>query len=163
MGAIVNTPEPMSRMRVVTSRDLSSQALKVLQQALALDRSISGGSGKLHDELATKLGNVHFRRGVDAHTRHNYPDAYTSYRKSLKYRPGFNLAEQRLQDLEKIAKKLYEEAYVIKSANPDRAMKNLNTVLKIVPPKHAYYNRAKRLKTKIQGPLGKPPETDDGF
>ena len=44
MGAIVNTPEPMSRMRVVTSRDLSSQALKVLQQA-----------GVLHAEESSEL------------------------------------------------------------------------------------------------------------
>ncbi len=44
MGAIVNTPEPMSRMRVVTSRDLSGQALKVLQQA-----------GVLHAEESSEL------------------------------------------------------------------------------------------------------------
>jgi len=44
MGAIVNTPEPMSRMRVVTSKDLASQTLKVLQRV-----------GVLHVEESTEL------------------------------------------------------------------------------------------------------------
>ncbi|MBN1856819.1 MAG: hypothetical protein JW846_07700 [Dehalococcoidia bacterium] len=44
MGAIVNSPEPMSRMRVVTSKDLAGQALKVLQR-----------SGVLHAEESTEL------------------------------------------------------------------------------------------------------------
>ena len=44
MGAIVNTPEPMSRVRVVTSKDLAGQSLKVLQQA-----------GVLHAEESTEL------------------------------------------------------------------------------------------------------------
>jgi vacuolar-type H+-ATPase subunit I/STV1 len=42
MGAIVNSPEPMSRMRVVTSRDRTGQTLKVLQR-----------SGVLHVEEST--------------------------------------------------------------------------------------------------------------
>jgi len=44
MGAIVNTPEPMTRMRVVTSKDRASRALAVLQRA-----------GVLHAEESTEL------------------------------------------------------------------------------------------------------------
>ncbi|MCK9358155.1 MAG: V-type ATP synthase subunit I [Dehalococcoidia bacterium] len=44
MGAIVNSPEPMSRMRVITSRDRTAHALKVLQK-----------SGVLHVEESTEL------------------------------------------------------------------------------------------------------------
>ncbi|MFW6102734.1 MAG: V-type ATP synthase subunit I [Chloroflexota bacterium] len=44
MGAIVNSPETMVRMRVVTSRDRTSQALNVLQRA-----------GVLHAEESTEL------------------------------------------------------------------------------------------------------------
>ncbi len=47
MGAIVNTPEPMSRMRVVTSNDLAGQTLKVLQRV-----------GVLHVEESTELNPV---------------------------------------------------------------------------------------------------------
>ena len=47
MGAIVNTPEPMSRMRVVTSKDLAGQTLKVLQRV-----------GVLHAEESTELSPV---------------------------------------------------------------------------------------------------------
>ncbi len=44
MGAIVNSPEPMRRMRVVTSRDRKTDALKVLQAA-----------GVLHAEESSEL------------------------------------------------------------------------------------------------------------
>ncbi len=44
MGAIVNTTEPMSRMRVVTSKDRAAQTLKLLQRA-----------GVLHAEESTEL------------------------------------------------------------------------------------------------------------
>jgi len=44
MGAIVNTPEPMVRMRVVTTRDRTSQTLNVLQRV-----------GVLHAEESTEL------------------------------------------------------------------------------------------------------------
>lgn len=44
MGAIVNSPEPMSRMRVITSRDRTAHTLKVLQE-----------SGVLHAEESSEL------------------------------------------------------------------------------------------------------------
>ena len=72
------------------------------------------------------------------------------------------LCQQRLHDLEKTAKKLYEEAYVIKSTNAEQAIKKLDTVLKIIPPTHIYYTKAKRLRTNIQGPICSESPDDSG-
>ena len=73
------------------------------------------------------------------------------------------LFRSKLQDLEKIAKKLYEEAYVIKSTSPDQAVKKLSTVLKIIPPGHVYFGKARKLKAAVQGPIGNDSGGDTGF
>jgi tetratricopeptide (TPR) repeat protein len=63
------------------------------------------------------------------------------------------------------AKKLYEEAYVIKEHNPKKALENLKKVVQILPPGHVYRIKAKRLWPKISSdeyPGGdeKPPVSE---
>ncbi len=131
-----------------------TKALSALKKAKALDRKISGGRGKYNDKLKDSLAKVYFVKGVDATTRDRYPEAYQAFVASRKYNPKNPLVDKQLHKLEKLAKKFYEEAYVIKSTNAEAALKKLNTVVKIVPPDHVYYTKAKNLKSKIQGPLG---------
>jgi pSer/pThr/pTyr-binding forkhead associated (FHA) protein/tetratricopeptide (TPR) repeat protein len=139
------------------------KAIEFLKQAMTLDKKIAGGAGKYSQEIKEKLGKNYFVKGVDAHMKKRYPEAYKAYKTSLKYHPSYELASKRLQELEKIAKKFYEEAYIIKSTNAEAAIKKLNTVLQIVPPHHVYYSKAKRLKSSIQGPLSSEPTDDSGF
>lgn len=139
------------------------KSIEFLKQAVSLDKKIAGGAGKYNQEIREKLGKNYFVKGVDAHMNKRYPEAYKAFKTSLKYHPGYELASKRLQDLEKIAKKFYEEAYIIKSTNADAAVNKLNTVLQIVPADHVYYTKAKRLKSSIQGPLSSEPTDESGF
>ena len=86
-------------------------ALILLKKAESLDRNLSGGSGMLHAEIRKNLGKVHFLVGVKADMRHDYIEAYRSFSSSLDY--ANKRARKRLKGLERKAKKLYEEAYVI--------------------------------------------------
>lgn len=140
-----------------------SQAIKALEAAYALDREIAGGSGKIHDELGTLLAKSHFLKGMDAFSARNYPDSYRSFTTALKYQPDYKLAQDRLADLEKQAKKLFEEAYVIKSTNAEDAMKKLGVVMQIIPPDHLYYKKAKTLKASISGGGDEGSGGDSGF
>jgi tetratricopeptide (TPR) repeat protein len=150
-------------MELSRNKGQVKKAIEFLKQAISLDKKIAGGAGKYNQQIKEKLGKNYFVKGVDAHMNKRYPEAYQAYKTSLKYHPGYELASKRLQGLEKIAKKFYEEAYIIKSTNAEAAVKKLNTVLKIVPPHHVYYGKAKRLKTSIQGPLSSEPGDDSGF
>ena len=150
-------------MELSRNKGQVKKAIEFLKQAIALDKKIAGGAGKYNKEIKEKLGKNYFVKGVDAHMNKRYPEAYKSYKTSLKYHPGYELANKRLQELEKIAKKFYEEAYIIKSTNAEEAVKKLNTVLKIVPAHHVYYGKAKRLKSSIQGPLSSDTGDDSGF
>ncbi|HUU02615.1 MAG TPA: FHA domain-containing protein [Myxococcota bacterium] len=138
-----------------------SKAVDYLSRALKLDKDISGGSGSYHDKIRGKLSKANFIQGVDAFMGHRYPESYKCFKTALSF--GNERSKQKLQDLERIAKKLYEEAYVIKSTSPDQAIKKLSTVLKIIPPGHVYFGKAKKLRAEVQGPIGNDSGGDTGF
>jgi pSer/pThr/pTyr-binding forkhead associated (FHA) protein len=150
-------------MELSKNKGQVKKAIEFLKQAIALDKKIAGGAGTFNKQMKEKLGKNYFVKGVDAHMNKRYPEAYKSYKTSLKYHPSYELANKRLRELEKVAKKFYEEAYIIKSTNAEEAVKKLNTVLQIVPPHHVYYGKAKRLKSSVQGPLSSDTGDDSGF
>ena len=78
MGAIVNSPEPMTRMRVVTSKDRAAQTLKVLQRA-----------GVLHAEESTELKPID-REAIEKERR-QVSELLTCIEDVLKYVPGEQL------------------------------------------------------------------------
>ncbi|MBW1807377.1 MAG: hypothetical protein JRJ87_04225 [Deltaproteobacteria bacterium] len=126
----------------------SKTTLILFEKAVSLDRKLSGGSGKFHKAIRKKLSKVHFVMGVDAHMSRNYPRAYQSYRSALSY--GNSRARRRLKDLEKKAKSLYEEAYVVKSTSRKEAIMRLNLVTNMISSEHVYYTKAERLKANLE-------------
>ncbi len=141
-------------MRLAKMTGRADKAIVALRKAKQLDNKIAGGRGHYHDKLRKIMSKVYFVKGVDAYTRQRYPMAYQAFNKALKYKPDNDLAKGRLRELEKIAKKKYESAYVIKSTQAEKAIQELKTVMKIVPPNHIYYGKAQRLLKRLQGPLG---------
>ena len=75
MGVIVNSPEPMIRMRVVTSKDRTGQTLKVLQRA-----------GVLHVEESSELKPVD-REAIERERR-QVSELLTNIEDVLKYVPS---------------------------------------------------------------------------
>jgi pSer/pThr/pTyr-binding forkhead associated (FHA) protein len=145
-------------MELSKNRGQPGSAIKFLEKALKLDKKIGGGSGTFRGEIIDKLAKLSFFLGVDSYIREDYPKAYQSFKKVLKYQPDNERAKKRIIDLEKVAKRLFEEAYVVKSTSPDQALKNLNVVLKIVPKNSIYYQKSQRLKAEVQGPIGQDIE-----
>ncbi len=142
----------------------ASQAEKFLSHAYKLDKKLSGGKGKITDELKSKLAKVYFLKGVDAHNRRKYPEAFSCYIKAKKFRPELKQVGQRLAALEKEARRLYETAYVIKLNQPDKAISHCQTVLKMVAKDNYAYGRCKKLLQKLQGPAGSSGTGgDEGF
>jgi tetratricopeptide (TPR) repeat protein len=142
----------------------ASQAEKFLSQAYKLDKRLGGGKGKITDQLKSKLAKVYFLKGVDAHNRRKYPEAFNNYMKAKKFRPELKQVGQRLAALDKEARRLYETAYVIKLNQPDKAVSHCQTVMKMVKKNNYAYGRCKKLIEKIQGPAGSSGSgEDEGF
>jgi tetratricopeptide (TPR) repeat protein len=130
------------------------KTLILLKKAESLDRTLSGGTGKLQEAIRNRLGKVYFVMGVDAQMRHEYMEAYKSFNSALEY--ANKRARKRLRELERKAKKLFEEAYVIKTSNPKAAAKRLNMVTNMISPEHVYYEKAVKLKYRLG--LGPQPK-----
>jgi len=142
----------------------ASQAEKFLSQAYKLDKRLGGGKGKITDELKSKLAKVYFLKGVDAHNRRKYPEAFNNYMKAKKFRPDLKQVGQRLATLDKEARRLYETAYVIKLNQPEKAISHCQTVMKMVKKDNYAYGRCKKLIGKLQGPAGSSGSSgDEGF
>ncbi len=141
----------------------SAKAIKYLTKAIALDKKLSGGRGKISDTIKKKLAKVYFLQGVDAHTRKKYPLAFNSFTSALRYNSGLNQARKRLGDLEIEAKKLYETAYVIKGSSPEKAVSTCKTVMGMVKKRVIYYSKCKKLIGRIRGPMGDTSDDSGGF
>lgn len=142
----------------------ATQAEKFLSQAYKLDKRLGGGKGKITGELMGKLAKVYFLKGVDAHNRRKYPEAFNNYMKAKKFRPDLKQVGQRLATLDKEARRLYETAYVIKLNQPDKAISHCQTVMKMVKKDNYAYGRCKKLVKKLQGPAGSSGGSgDEGF
>ncbi|HOX46786.1 MAG TPA: FHA domain-containing protein [Myxococcota bacterium] len=140
------------------------QAVDALLKAYALDKKIAGGQGEYRRILSEKLAKAYMVKGVDAHTGRRLPEAYKAYRSALQYDSSLPKVKERLEDLKREAKKLYEEAYVIKSTNQDVAIGKLKTAIQIVPPDEIYYGKAKKLLNSLQGEAdGAPDSGGEGF
>jgi tetratricopeptide (TPR) repeat protein len=132
----------------------ATQAEKYLSQAYQLDKRLGGGKGKITDELKGKLAEVYFLKGVDAHNRSNYPEAFNNYMKAKKFRPEQKQIEQRLATLDREARTLYETAYVIKLNQPEEAISHCRTVMKMVKKDNYAHGRCRKLIDKLQVPAG---------
>ncbi|RME27566.1 MAG: hypothetical protein D6806_04445, partial [Deltaproteobacteria bacterium] len=139
---------------------MAPTALKFLKKAYGIDQKLSGGKGKLRNQLNKLLAKVYFIIGTDAQNRHKYEKAFQSYNAALRHRPDLTQARNRLQDLEKQARRIYEQAYVFKSTDPERSTRLCKTVMKMVTPKAYAYRRCKKLLASLS-PQGGGGEEED--
>jgi tetratricopeptide (TPR) repeat protein len=129
----------------------STQAEKSLNDAMKLDARLSGGTGKISEEVRSLLAKVYFMEGVDAHTRKDYPVAYKNYTKALHAKPDMKAAADRLKELEKIARGLFEAAYVFQNTHSEKAISNCKMVLQMVSADNPYHGQCKKLLDRLEG------------
>jgi len=136
--------------QMVRSQAEAVKAIEKLEEVRRLDETFADGQGKVSQEVHEMLAKCYFLQGADAKLSKKYPEAYKAFRMAEKY--GNQMAAKNLEDLKKIAKRLYEEAYIIKSSNPDQAIAKLEVVVKIIPPDDPYYGKGQKLLSSLRSP-----------
>ncbi|MBN2493697.1 MAG: FHA domain-containing protein [Deltaproteobacteria bacterium] len=150
--------------RLASNPGQYTKAIASLKAALKLDQQISGGTGSYHGMIKSTLAKVHFVSGVDAYTGKRLPKAYTHFTAALRYDPNLSQARENLTKLDREAKKLYEEAYIIKGSNVEKAIQNLEIAIKITDKKNIYYRKSIKLLSRLKSPgLGATGVGGDGF
>ncbi len=123
----------------------ADRAIKSLKKAEALNKKIAKGKSAYAKDIKKNLSKMYTLRGVESLRDEEYEDAFRNFKKALSYDSGNKRAKKGLEKLQKAAKKLYFEAYAIKSSDPKEAKRKLKTILKIVPSNNKWYKKAKKL------------------
>lgn len=119
-------------------------AIKLLVQARALESKIAAGRSIYDAQIAQRLADMYYVRGMDQLFSSDLAAAYQSFREALKIIPGHDKAVRRISDLEQKAEQLVVEAESLRGRDAAAARERLRTVTQIVAPGRPVYVRAKR-------------------
>ncbi|NOZ87096.1 MAG: FHA domain-containing protein [Deltaproteobacteria bacterium] len=118
-------------------------AIRAFEKALRIGKTIKSSS-PIIDEVKKRLAPSYVLYGNASLKNTKYSEAYQSFKKALKYRPGYTLAKRGMQQLASKAKKLYYEGYVAKYSDPDTAKKKWRIVVQITPPDNEWHQKAEK-------------------
>ena len=133
------------------------KAVDGLHEALQIESEIVG-KGKMHERIGALLVDAHFQLGLKMQRQKKSPEAFQQYQMALHFDAEYQPALRKMKDIEQTVKELYEEAYAYQQADPEKALKNLGLIQGRLPVDHPYYQKASRLKHKLQHPA---PESSD--
>ena len=121
------------------------ESLQAQLNGLPEKKALKGAKGS--DNLADFL----YRQGTKAIERERFDKAAWAFREAIKYEAGHAQAQAALEDLERRAKRFYEEAYVVKSQDPRLARKRLQQVIFMTGPDSPYHHKAQKLWRRLRG------------
>ncbi|MEW6441494.1 MAG: FHA domain-containing protein [bacterium] len=121
------------------------QALSTWADFLEKDRSVTGGGrGALFEQASASLGRIYYERGKREFDRGNNLSAFFFWHMAGAISPQDKDVRTGLAQLEDMAKQLYREGYSLQEINLPEALRRWKEVLKVVPPDHPYYRKAKK-------------------
>lgn len=128
-------------------------AVKALEVAEKLDRSLSGGrDSKLGKEVRRALGNLHYNLGVASlGSEEQLPQAAMHLRAALAADPGNDGAKRQLAEAVAHAKEIFQRGYFEKESDPEAARKAFKLVVDALPGSDETAQKAKRWLDKLDG------------
>lgn len=125
-------------------------AIPSLEKAYSIAKSIAPGKdNKYLDEIAKMLSDMYTYKGIKDFYKEDYFSAIENLQKALKMNPENEAAKKKMVEMGNVAQRLFEEAYVLKNADPEAAKKKFKVILKIAPPDSEFYKKAKEWLTKL--------------
>ncbi|MCX7943839.1 MAG: FHA domain-containing protein [Deltaproteobacteria bacterium] len=125
-------------------------AIPSLEKAYTIAKSIAPGKdNKYLPELSKMLSDMYTYKGIKDFYKEDYFSAIENLQKALKMNPENEAAKKKMAEMGNIAQRLFEEAYVLKNADPEAAKKKFKIILKIAPPDSEFYKKAKEWLSKL--------------
>jgi ABC transport system ATP-binding/permease protein len=133
------------------AKDLTA-ALKIWAEVLAIDSTIAGNSESAYSRrIAATMADYFYAEAREAYRTENWAVARSNALKTIKAKPNHQAARLLLSDLNKRAKKLYEEGYILEDLNPEKATERWRQVLQVGSPDNEYYRKAREKLAKYGG------------
>lgn len=121
----------------------SAKAFQTWAQSIALDQQIIGQQKSYFaNRIAAHMADEFYRRAQLAYDKADYVAARENSGKAFKAQPDHKGAMAMKTQLERIAKKLYEEGYILEDLSPGQAVRRWREVLAISWPDSEYYGKA---------------------
>lgn len=133
------------------------EALRALEQAAAVDRSIAQGKdGRLGHEVRKALSALHTQLGVaQAGSDDGLPQAAAHLRAAVQDDPGNDAAQAQLRQIGDRCKDIYLRGYVAKDQDVEAARKAFKLVIETLPASDETAQKSKRWLDKLDGKVSK--------
>jgi tetratricopeptide (TPR) repeat protein len=128
-------------MTAAENRD-AEQAVNDLTVAERHARAVNAG-GTLHQQVRTRLADMHFLQGRVAFNGRRYAVAFNHYNEALKANPQHRYAQTGMDELRKLGEELYLEAYMVRTLNRETAIRQFRQVIAMTPPDFEYHQRSR--------------------
>ncbi|MCX7959384.1 MAG: hypothetical protein N3B13_10085, partial [Deltaproteobacteria bacterium] len=125
-------------------------AIASLEKSYSIAKSVAPGKdNKYLGEIEKMLSDMYTYKGIKDFYKEDYFSAIENLQKALKMNPDNEAAKKKMAEMSNVAQRLFEEAYVLKNADPEAAKKKFKVILKIAPPDSEFYKKAKEWLTKL--------------
>jgi pSer/pThr/pTyr-binding forkhead associated (FHA) protein/tetratricopeptide (TPR) repeat protein len=125
-------------------------AIPSLERALSIAKSIAPGKdNKYIEDISKMLSDMYTYKGIKDFYKEDYFSAIDNLQNALKLNPNNEAAKKKMQEMSGVAQRLFEEAYVLKNADPEAAKKKFKVILRIAPPDSEFYKKAKEWLQKL--------------
>jgi len=122
----------------------SSLILDNLEAAKALDQQIVDGGTEFSNKLDKIKAIGMYARGLELEKQDKIVKAKVAFEKCAEIDPDKKECTQWLENTEKIAKKIYSKAMVMKNFNPTKAKKLFKAITKLVNADSPFYKKAEK-------------------
>ncbi|HCF61575.1 MAG TPA: hypothetical protein DFS52_26710 [Myxococcales bacterium] len=125
----------------IANQNLDSNPSK----ALALLKAIPGGSSSpFMGPIGTKLAESSVREGIQAMGSNNWSKAFKAFHQALKADPSHPVASKHMATIKAKAKELFQQAYVDKTVDPEKARREFEQVISMTAADDELHEKSKR-------------------
>ncbi len=127
---------------VVHRRKRADELIRIGPEALALDRQIAGGEGRIRRRLQKYYADGLFLKGIDALQSSDDVSAFELLSRAVKAQPNHKLAQTRLAELRGKARELYYEGYILKDDDKEATRRIFRRLTQMTDPSSPYHKLA---------------------
>ncbi|MGI5865704.1 MAG: FHA domain-containing protein, partial [Myxococcales bacterium] len=114
-------------------------------KAFSLLKAIPGGtSSPFMGPIGAKLAESSVREGIQAMGANNWSKAFKAFHQALKADPSHAVANKHMATIKAKAKELFEQAYVDKTVDPEKARREFEQVISMTAPDDELHQKSKR-------------------
>lgn len=121
-----------------------SDIVRLSPKLLSLDRKLGYGQGVIRPKLSRYYADGLYLKGLEAYSDGSFEKAYQLFRKAVQMQSSHKLSRSYLETLNRKARVLYYEAYVLKDTDKNAASKAFQQVIGMTPSSNQFHKLAKK-------------------